>query len=178
MTVLKQPIPQIPASTELIQYLRLPSNMQHVPGECPGVGVDHVTVCARAHAVQLKVVSIAAPVEWRLRRSAPRLPPIKPDRLKSAKALVETAVKVITRLYRVASVRSPLETICSPVRSQLRKVFSVHGRYPVIRDAMWARGWVERRWSHAAHRAAHCHCDDDEEEDGDVSAGVVGEARR
>lgn len=64
----------------------------------------------------------------------------------------------------------------SSTHSQLRKVFSVQGPYPVIRAALWARGWVERRLPHPAQRPPHCHGDEEEDgDDGDGSADVTGE---
>ncbi|TNN81365.1 Tubulin monoglycylase TTLL3 [Liparis tanakae] len=95
--------------------------------------------------------STVAPVEGRLRRRVPNLPVIKPDRLKTAKMRVAKAVK-------------------------LRKVFSVQGPYPVIRAALWARGWVERHVPHAAQRATHYH--GNEEDDGDDGADVTGETTK
>ena len=57
------------------------------------------------------------------------------------------------------------ECVClSSIHSQLRKVFSVQGPYPVIRAALWARGWVERRLPRPVQRVPHCH--GDEVEDG------------
>ncbi|XP_010879582.2 tubulin monoglycylase TTLL3 isoform X1 [Esox lucius] len=81
------------------------------------------------------------PVEGRGRRNVYNLPVINPNRLKTAKALVEKAVK-------------------------LRRVFSVQGPYPVIRAALWARGWVERRLPcHAPQPSGRFR--GDEEEDGE-----------
>ncbi|CAG06724.1 unnamed protein product [Tetraodon nigroviridis] len=52
--------------------------------------------------------------------------------MRAAKALVEKAVK-------------------------LKKVFTVVGPYPVIREELRARGWVERHLSSTAQRAHRCH---------------------
>uniref|UniRef100_A0AAY4CQ97 Tubulin monoglycylase TTLL3-like n=1 Tax=Denticeps clupeoides TaxID=299321 RepID=A0AAY4CQ97_9TELE len=63
----------------------------------------------------------APPTEAKVRRSALSLPVINLDRHRTAKALVDNAVK-------------------------MRKVFSIQGPYPVVRSALRDRGWVEREW--------------------------------
>ncbi|XP_029990490.1 tubulin monoglycylase TTLL3 isoform X2 [Sphaeramia orbicularis] len=95
------------------------------------------------------VLHSVAPAEGRLRRTVPSLPAIKPDRIKRAKSLVEKALK-------------------------LRKVFSVQGPYPVIRAALWARGWVERRLPPLVQRAPHGHGDEEDDgDDGDVCPDIT-----
>lgn len=55
---------------------------------------------------------------------------------------------------------------------QLKKVFTVVGPYPVIRDELRARGWVERHLSSTAERARRCHGNEmDCGEDGGRRAG-------
>ncbi|KAI4901460.1 hypothetical protein NFI96_014937 [Prochilodus magdalenae] len=89
-------------------------------------------------------ILLAAP-EGRVRRSVLNLPAINPDRLRMAKVQVEKAVK-------------------------MRKIFSIQGPYPVVRAALRARGWVERRLprpnQHLLRRRSE---EDDECNDGDES---------
>ncbi|XP_074522474.1 tubulin monoglycylase TTLL3 [Halichoeres trimaculatus] len=90
--------------------------------------------------------------EDKVHRSFGNLPVLSPERLKTAKAHAEKAVK-------------------------MHKVFSVQGPYPVIRAALRARGWVEQRTQrpscHAPRRprgegrANFSDTGDDDEDDSD-----------
>ncbi|XP_022600767.1 tubulin monoglycylase TTLL3-like [Seriola dumerili] len=69
---------------------------------------------------EAKSLQTTATPEGKVRHSFVSLPVIDSVKLKTAKALAEKAVK-------------------------MHRVFSVQGHYPVIREALRARGWVEQR---------------------------------
>lgn len=63
--------------------------------------------------------------------------------------------------------------------SQLRKVFSVQGPYPVIRAALWARGWVERRLPHPVQKTPTYPCVEEEDgNDGLICSYFTGKAKK
>ncbi|XP_022531429.2 tubulin monoglycylase TTLL3 isoform X2 [Astyanax mexicanus] len=83
--------------------------------------------------------------EGKVRRSIQNLPAINSERLRMAKVQVEKAVK-------------------------MRKIFSIHGPYPVVRAALKARGWVERRLLRPTQHVHRRRPKEDEEcSDGDES---------
>ncbi|XP_077428877.1 tubulin monoglycylase TTLL3-like [Vanacampus margaritifer] len=93
--------------------------------------------------VEIKTLQNASPPC----RNSVHLPALNPERLKTAKAMVEKTVK-------------------------LHKVFTVQGPYPVIRASLRARGWVEKRMCrpglHTYARpvkADRCNDDSDGEDD-------------
>ncbi|XP_054640317.1 tubulin monoglycylase TTLL3 [Dunckerocampus dactyliophorus] len=70
----------------------------------------------------------------------PSLPAARPNKVKTAKALAEKAVK-------------------------MQKVFTIVGRYPVIRAGLQARGWVERQLPNAGQESASHQGDREKDED-------------
>ncbi|XP_063071682.1 tubulin monoglycylase TTLL3 isoform X2 [Engraulis encrasicolus] len=85
------------------------------------------------------------PAEVRVRRSLLNLPMINHERLRMARAVVDKALK-------------------------MRRTFSIQGPYPVVRAALRARGWVERRLPRANRQVVRRRGDDeDDTNDGDDS---------
>ncbi|KAM6947949.1 LOW QUALITY PROTEIN: tubulin monoglycylase TTLL3-like [Lycodopsis pacificus] len=85
------------------------------------------------------------PPEGKVCRSSVSLPVLNPERLRTAKALAEKAVR-------------------------MHKVFSVQGPYPVVRAALRARGWVEQRMhrpNHNARRASTNYAGDSDDDNSD-----------
>ncbi|XP_029908317.1 tubulin monoglycylase TTLL3-like [Myripristis murdjan] len=83
----------------------------------------------------------AIPPEGKVHRSFLNRPTLNPERLKTAKAMVDKAVK-------------------------MHKIFSVQGPYPVVRAALRARGWVEQHVPHPNKRV-HRRRSDENGEGGD-----------
>lgn len=136
----------------------------------------------------------ATPPESKVRRSFVSLPVPNPERLKTAKALVDKAVKVsyitgcsqnISTVTFISNCTKTFSIISvSPVlSSQMHKIFSVQGPYPVIRAALRARGWVEQRIHRPNHHAHLRHSDegrassndagDSDDDDGELDARMT-----
>ena len=127
-----------------------------------------------------KLLSLCAsgtPPEGKVHRTFVGLPALNLERLRTAKTLVDKAVRV-SSFYRIH-----VKHLCGHVHfwlscfhsSQTHKIFSVQGPYPVIRAALKARGWVEQRKHRPNHHVHHRHSDEgsDVEEGGsDESVNV------
>ncbi|XP_053171457.1 tubulin monoglycylase TTLL3-like [Scomber japonicus] len=102
-------------------------------GETEGLSkVQEVLQCNQNEG---KTLQTTTPPEGKNRRSVVSMPVINPDRLRTAKAITNKAVK-------------------------MHKIFSVQGPYPVIRAGLRARGWVEQHMYRPKQHAHHRHSDE------------------
>ncbi|XP_023283773.1 tubulin monoglycylase TTLL3-like [Seriola lalandi dorsalis] len=119
-------------ATGFRKSVQLCRERHHVTDECctpcpdrggfrgPSKDQKVTAVVQKRNQDEAKSLQTTAPPEGKVRHSFVSLPVIDSVKLKTAKALAEKAVK-------------------------MHRVFSVQGHYPVIREALRARGWVEQR---------------------------------
>lgn len=132
-----------------------------------------------------RTLLLAGP-EGRVRRSILNLPAINPERLRMAKVQVEKAIKVKSS----SNMFSTVSTLCDVYfsldsimnisytlfASQMRKIFSIQGPYPVVRATLRARGWVERRLPRPNQHFLRGRTEEDDEcNDGDESSDDDGD---